>query len=57
VSAAPAISERRERDELEEHDEGETRVSVHQCLRCVKRCSSAVILFTFLLCNGEGKHA
>jgi mRNA m6A methyltransferase non-catalytic subunit len=35
VSAAPVIYERREQDELEEHDEHETQVNGHRCLHCV----------------------
>jgi hypothetical protein len=47
MSATAAIYERRERDELGEHDEHETRVSGHQRLRSVKRCNFSIFLFAF----------
>jgi hypothetical protein len=52
-----AIYEGRERDEFEEHDEHETRVSGHQCLRCVQPLAAFLFFSSLLLCNGEGKHA
>jgi hypothetical protein len=57
MSAVPVIYEGRERDELQEHDEPETREWTPVFVLLSIPVAFLFFSLPFLLCNGEGKHA